>query len=225
MKKLLIALSGSCAVFTGAAHAADIGPVMDPAKWYVHLGAEGVLFDSALNSGTISGVPLPATAAAHVTNNLTASIEVGRYVTDNISFSLSAGLPPTNDIYGDGALAGLGRIGSATYGAFIIGGQYHITSLGQFKPYVGAGVSYDVIFGTSDGSIIKNFHVDNGFGFALQAGAEYDISEHIGLFVDAKKLFANAHATGNEFGSPKLPMDANLRLNPWLVSAGLNIRF
>ncbi len=224
MKKLLLGIAMSCVLLTSVAQAAEKMSVMPPEKWFVHVGATGVFFNSGLDSISVGGFSPPG-AAAHVTDNITANLEIGRYLTDHVSMSLFAGIPPTNDVVADGTIAGLGRLGSATYGAIILGAQYHFNMMGKLKPYLGAGVSYDAIFSNSDGAL-KSFHVDNGVGVALQAGTEIDLSEHLGLFVDVKKLFASAHATGLEPTMHGLaPVDATLHLNPWIVSAGLNLRF
>jgi len=53
MKKLLLAVSASCALFSGAAHAADIGPVMETKDWFVNIGGTYVMPNSA---GTL---PIP----------------------------------------------------------------------------------------------------------------------------------------------------------------------
>ena len=211
MKKFLMA---SAAIFTlaTAAHAADVAPVvMEQKDWFVHVGGAGVFFNSGLTSTNV-----PAILNTTVSDNITVTTEFGRYITNNISLSLSAGLPPTNDLFVTTG-AGTARTGSATYGSAILGGQYHFNRAGTVKPYLGGGVAYNIIFGTTSTNATP-VNIDNGFGAVLQAGVELDVSSNVGVFMDVKKMFYTAHVT-------KGAIDEQVRLDPWIVSAGLAFRF
>ncbi len=199
MKKLMMILAATT-VMSAAALAGD-------GKTFVHVGGAGVLFNSGLVKANNPGV-----TAASVTDNLTVTVEAGRYLTDNFSLSLAAGFPPTNDLLTNGA-----KSGTATYGSVIAGGQYHITSLGSFQPYVGAGLAYNITFSTSKlaGADIV---IDNGFAPVLQIGAEMPVNNNLGVFVDVKKMFYTAHVT-------KGALIEDVRLDPWIISAGLAVRF
>jgi outer membrane protein len=209
MKKILLGLLLSCAGFVGAAQADDA--VLPQKMWFVHVGAAGVLFDSGL-----SATNNPAVLNATVTNNFTATLEVGAYLTDNISVSLAGGFPPTNDLMTTTA-AGTAKSGTATYGSLILGAQYHFNELGAIRPYIGGGLAYNITFNTTvvAGSPLQ---IDNNFGGVLQAGMEAPVSDNMGVFVDVKKMFATAHAT-------KGALQEDIRLNPWIISAGLNFTF
>ena len=57
--------------------------------------------------------------------------------------------------------------------------QYHFDTASAFKPYVGAGFNYTLIFdedteGPLAGTSLK---LDNSFGLAAQLGADYDVSD------------------------------------------------
>jgi outer membrane protein len=211
MKTLTAALLFSFSIFSGIAHATDNDIVLPQKLWFVHVGAAGVLFDSGLVTANN-----PAILNTTVTNNFTASLELGRYLTDQFSVSLSAGLPPTNDVMTTTG-AGTNKTGSATYGSLILDAQYHFNMDGDIRPYVGAGVAYNMTFNTSvvSGSSLK---IDNNFGAVLQAGVEAPISENVGVFLDVKKMFATAHAT-------KGALQEDIRLNPWIISAGVSFSF
>ena len=105
MKKLIAAWALSCAAFTGAAHAADVGPVMDQKDWFVKIGGTFVTPDSA---GTLPRLLRPVT----VSNAFTGSVEAGRFFGDRFSLSLTAGIPPTHDILVSGAKAGTVTLGA-----------------------------------------------------------------------------------------------------------------
>jgi outer membrane protein len=59
-------------------------------------------------------------------------------------------------------------------------------------------------------------------GVAFQAGADIMIDQHWGVFVDAKKAILRTNATG--FLGP-LPVRADVRLDPTVLSGGVTYRF
>ena len=212
----LFAAALLCCVSVGSAHAED-GVALPENMWFVHVGAAGVLFNSGLNAATPS---FPSSAYnVKATDNFTALVEVGRYLNDNISFTLAAGLPPTDDLWITVNGNNASRVGSVTYGSVIAAAQYHFNLSPQFRPYVGIGASYNITFSTQPNNPpYTSLSVANGFGAVLQAGAEMDVTKNVGVFVDVKKMFASTTVT-----VPGRVVDAHM--NPWIISAGLNFRF
>jgi outer membrane protein len=98
--------------------------------------------------------------------------------------------------------------------------QYHFKGLGAFKPYIGAGGAYAVIFNSPDGAIQK-LNVDGAPAFVAQVGFDYALNQTWGLFVDAKKLFLSVNADGL-LGAPAT---AKVKLDPLVVSGGVVYRF
>lgn len=97
--------------------------------------------------------------------------------------------------------------------------QYRPTPNATVSPYLGAGVSYMAFF---DGEDRNGFDVDldDGFGFALQAGADWNLSGAWTLNLDAKKVWFDADATING-GALK----SNVGLDPWVMSLGVGRKF
>lgn len=97
--------------------------------------------------------------------------------------------------------------------------QYRPTPNSTISPYVGAGVSYMAFF---DGKDKNGFDVDldNGFGVALQAGADWNLSGPWTLNLDAKKVWFDTDATINS-GALK----SSVSLDPWVVSVGVGRKF
>ena len=97
--------------------------------------------------------------------------------------------------------------------------QYRPLSSGRISPYVGAGVNYMLFYSGKD----KNgftVDLDNGFGYALQAGADIGIQGPWSLNVDVKKVWFNTDANIND-GALKSDVD----LDPWVVSIGVGRKF
>ncbi len=101
----------------------------------------------------------------------------------------------------------------------IVTAQYRPTPNNRISPYVGAGVSYMAFFEGKD----KNgftVDIDDGFGVALQAGADINLSGPWTLNVDAKKVWFDTDASING-GALK----SNVNLDPWVVSLGVGRKF
>jgi len=97
--------------------------------------------------------------------------------------------------------------------------QYRPLTHGRFSPYVGAGVNAMLFY---DGKDKNSFQVDldNGFGYALQAGADIGIQGPWSLNLDVKKVWFNTDASIND-GALKSSVD----LDPWVASVGVSRKF
>ena len=207
MKKFLIATASICAMSV-AAHAADVVPVvMDPKDWFVKIGGSYVMPDS---NGTLRGRGATTITAG---NAFTGTIEAGRFLTNRFSLSLTAGIPPTHEIFANG----IDTNTTLTMGAFALDGQFHLVNNDKFDAYLGGGLAYNVYFSTTNPGITS---ASNGFAPVLQAGVEYKANETFGIFVDVKKEF---FTTTINYIIPALSFQE--RLDPLVVTAGVAIHF
>jgi outer membrane protein len=97
--------------------------------------------------------------------------------------------------------------------------QYHPMPAAKVSPYVGAGVNYMLFYSGKD----KNgftVDVDDGFGWALQAGADIALTGPYSVNLDVKKVFFSTDASVNG-GALK----SKVHLDPWVVSAGIGYKF
>ena len=97
--------------------------------------------------------------------------------------------------------------------------QYRPAPEARVSPYVGAGINYMLFF---DGKDQNGFTVDleDGFGYALQAGADVALTGPWTLNVDVKKVWFDTEATVN---GGALTSDVNL--DPLVVSVGIGRKF
>ena len=98
--------------------------------------------------------------------------------------------------------------------------QYHFTPDSKFSPYVGAGLNYTITYNDSHGSDTTSLSAGNGIGVALQAGADYWISEHWGVNFDVKKIWLDVDASVNSGA-----ITGNVELNPLIIGTGVSYRF
>jgi len=97
--------------------------------------------------------------------------------------------------------------------------QYHFAPAAKVSPYVGAGVNYMIFYNGSDKNNF-DLDIDNGFGFALQAGVDVAVSGPWSANLDVKKVFFETDATDNRNG-----VKSKVKLDPWVVSAGFGYKF
>lgn len=198
MKKTLLAVAALCALTSGAAMAQQ-----QEGNWQVRLRA--VHLDSANKDST--GLALS------VNDKWIPEVDISYYFTPNFAAELILTYPQKHDVRSNGA-----KIGTLKHLPPTLLGQYHVTGLGPFKPYVGAGINYtrfsqvNVLGGAAD---VKR----NSWGPALQVGFDYALDKNWSLNLDVKKVYieTDVYAGGAKAGT--------FKVNPLLVGVGVGYRF
>ena len=170
----------------------------------------------ATNGQIVSG------GTAEASNNMSVTFDLGYQITNNISATVTSGIPVKPHVTGEGAAASLGILGKVRYGPAIFAGQYQFPKIGRFRPYVGGGAAYAIIFKNFDGSV-KTLNVHNNWGSVVQGGAEYEVNSQYTLFFDFKEVWLAVKADG--VLSDGTPVKARVTLNPSLVTLGIKFHF
>ena len=103
---------------------------------------------------------------------------------------------------------------------------YHIPVAKGVLPYVGAGVNYTIFYGKKNGPAIADMTYKNKFAFAAQLGADFDVSKKWFINVDIKKIglkTQNDVTTVPAAGGATVHSDT--KINPWLFSLGVGLKF
>lgn len=217
---MMMGASASAADLAGApevapSHKAELTP------WQVRLRAVGVLPDFSNRALTVNGAILPG-ARVGVTDTVIPELDITYYFTKNIAAELILGVT-RHTAYGAGSIAGLGVLGRSWLLPPTLTLQYHFTDFGAFKPYIGGGINYTWFFNTNSNAL-SGFSLRDNVGYAVQFGFDYALNEHWGVNVDAKRIFLLTTASGNlGVGGPRVTTP--LRIDPWLVGAGITYRF
>lgn len=95
--------------------------------------------------------------------------------------------------------------------------QYH-KDICNFKPYVGAGVTY-AHFYNAEHPGLASVKYDDAFGAALQAGVDYKLTPKVYLNADVKQIFLSTDVTVNN------TITAKANLNPTVLGVGVGYRF
>jgi len=203
----------------GVLHA-QAGGAAQASPWFGRIAALGAFYHSSATIATNGQLLTGATAT--VSNNQTATFDVGYDFTRNLFALLMVGVPPTPAVTGQGTVTSLGALGRVRYGPAILTAGYRVPTGGAFRPYVGTGAAYAIIVKNHDAAV-SQLDVHNNWGFVLQGGAEYRLNRTWDVFADFKQLWLAVDADGLLVGGVRVK--ARVTLNPSLVSAGIKCRF
>jgi outer membrane protein len=145
-------------------------------------------------------------------------IDVSYFFTPQWAVELVLTYPQKQTIRAGGA-----DIGSLKHLPPTLTAQYHVTTLGAFKPYVGAGLNYtrfsNVSFDPTVQAALQPSLSKNSFGLAVQAGFDYEVSKSTYVNVDVKKvqIRTDVSSAGTKVGT--------FKVDPWLIGIGIGRRF
>lgn len=140
-------------------------------------------------------------------------LDISYFFTPNIAAELVLTYPQKHEVFLDGA-----NVGSFKHLPPTLLGQYHFHPIGQFTPYVGAGINF---------TRISSVHLLNGagdlesssVGLALQAGVDLKINQNWSLNLDLKRINIRSDVMAGGATVSRVKVD------PTLVSVGIGYRF
>jgi outer membrane protein len=139
-------------------------------------------------------------------------------ITRDTSLLLMVGIPPKPTITGEATIASLAGLGKVHYRPTTLNAFYRFRNREAFRPYVGLGATYLSFFKDYDATFSR-LSVPDTWGFVLEAGAEYQLSQKCGLFFDVKEMWVPADAYQLPGGA--VAIGHRVRLDSSLVSAGI----
>lgn len=183
--------------------------------WSVRLRATYLETVDKSDAFTALGINFAANAVS-VSDKLIPEIDVDYAFTDTISAELVLTIPQTHDV----TLAGVGKLGSFKHLPPTLLMQYRAFSGGAFRPYVGLGVNYTLIWDANLSVAGVPLSLDNhSLGLAAQIGADWKIDDHWSFNVDVKRaaIRSDVHAGASTLTKAKL--------DPWLYAVGVRYDF
>jgi outer membrane protein len=185
-----------------AAHAGDTTP------WLVRVRA--VNLDSANKDSTGLGLSID--------DKVIPEVDISYFVTPQFAVELVLTYPQKHTISANGT-----EIGSLKHLPPTLTAQYHVTTLGAFKPYVGAGINYtrfsDVQFHPAVQAALQPSIDKSSFGLALQAGFDWALTDRVVLNLDVKKVQIRTDVSS--FGVKA----GEFKVDPLLIGVGVGYRF
>ncbi len=194
----------------------------------IKLLATAVLPDGAITDINVNVPGLPATTQTKANDNVTPTIAVEWFVTNNVSVETIAGMTQHDVDATAGLPAGAELVSNAKLIPATVTAKYHF-DLGGVKPYVGAGPAYFLWVSDDPGAAtlplgVTDTDLSNELGLALQAGFDLPLDDTgLGLSVDVKRYFIDT--TARWFVGNTLAIETEHKLDPWVISAGVAYRF
>lgn len=209
--KNLLVISTAIAAAVSSAPTALAGNVEDP--WIIRLRAIDVIPDESADIDIIGGT-------AEISNQVVPELDISYFFSENIAAELILATNP-HDVSVTGTTLGDVDLGDVTLLPPTLTLQYHFAPRASFRPYVGAGVNYTMFYDNDPGQAIS-VNYDNGFGFALQAGADIPVNETYFFNVDVKKVFLSTDVTVD---AGVATVGADVGIDPWIIGVGVGRRF
>ena len=187
-----------------------------------------VLPDGAITDINVNLPGLPATTQTKASNNITPTLAIEYFVTNNVSIETIAGITQHDVDATAGLPVGAELVSDARLIPAAVTLKYHF-DLGRVKPYIGAGPSYFLWVSDDPGAAtlplgVTETNLSNELGFALQAGFDLPVNDKgLGLSVDVKRYFIST--TAQWFAGRTLAIETEHKLDPWVISAGISYRF
>ena len=211
MKKIILSAVFGILFFSNAA-AQETTKTDDFKRWQARFRWVSVMPNESATIETIGG-------DVEISKSFIPELDFTYYFTENIAAELILGTT-NHDVKAVGTALGDVNLGDVWLLPPTLTLQYHF-NISDFKPYVGAGVNYTIFYNADPGAVV-DVDYENGFGYALQLGFDYDLDDTWFLNVDAKYIGLSTDVTVDA-GIATVP--AEVDINPLLIGFGVGVRF
>jgi outer membrane protein len=162
-----------------------------------------------------------------VGNSVMPEIDFTYMATDHIGLELIAATT-RHGLSGQGSLSGLPDLGHTWVLPPTLTLQYHFMPEAKIRPYVGAGINYTLFYGEGTSSELdaaigaSNLDLSNSFGWAAQAGVDFDLNEKMFLNLDIKYIDMSTTA---RVTTGALVNSVDVKINPIVIGVGIGMKF
>lgn len=178
----------------------------ETSPWSVRLAATWL---QTTDGSSNSAVPVT------IEDKLIPELDVSYAFTEHWSADLVLTIPQEHTVKSAGT-----RLGTFKHLPPTLLAKYNFSPIGAFRPYIGAGANFTLIFDDDLYAGPTRLKLENfSVGPAGQAGFDWTLSEKWAFNVDVKRVFLRTDVTA---GGTKL---TEARLDPWLYSVGLRYAF
>lgn len=194
--------------------------------WQIKVLGTAVLPDGEINSVEFDTVGLPATTQTRANDNYVPTLAIEYFLTPNVSLETICCVTQ-HDVDATAGLPGAELVSDAKLVPATLTVKYHFNP-GGLSPYIGAGPTYFLFFDEEPGAAtlplgITGQNLSNELGLAVQAGVDIPVGRNFAVSLDAKRYFVGTTATWYAGGTPRIQTEHDL--DPWVLSAGVGVRF
>lgn len=196
-------------------------------KIQIKLLGTAVLPDGKITAKPVDIVPLPATTQTAASDNYVPTVAVEYFVSPNFSVETICCLTE-HHVSGTTGLPGAELVSHAKLIPATVTAKLHFP-VGPLKPYVGAGGTYFLWVDSKPGAAtlplgVTRTTLSSKAGAVLQGGIDIPLGDRgFGLSFDAKKYFVSTAARW--YVGSTLAIQTEHKLDPWVLSAGVSMRF
>src|SRR5690606_1551755 len=223
MRKSILLLAGLAAALCAAPAMAGKAD----GKLQVKLLGTAVLPDGELDSIETDLVGLPAGLRTKANDNVVPAVALEYFFSPAVSVEAICCVPQ-HDVDGTTGLPGAELVSDAKLIPATLTLKYHFNP-GGLSPYLGVGPALFLFFGEDPGSTAvalgaDDFELSNELGVALQAGIDIPVNDRgLSVSLDAKRYFIGTTARWYAGGTKVI--ETKHDLDPWVLSAGIGLRF
>lgn len=219
MRNTLLVATAAAAVTLGAmpAQAQQAGDVL--------FRVRAIMVAPNEDAGPVT--PSFPTGSVDVDNAYAPEVDFTYMFTNNIGAELILGTTK-HGIGGTDALAGLGNVATTWVLPPTLTLQYHFAPESHIRPYVGAGINYTIFYSSNPSDSLESaigqtdVSLDDSFGYALQAGIDFDITPRIFGNIDVKYIDMDTTATLTTAGVGQNKVDVSI--DPLVFGIGIGLR-
>ncbi len=186
----------------------------DKDRWIIR--ARALLFDPS-DSANVSSIG----GSADVDEQYAPELDVTYLMTEHWGFEFSLSVPPL-DVTATNTSLGQLDFGTVWLLSPTLMLQHHFRpDSSMFRPYLGAGINFTHFF-NEDLSAIDDIDYEDNFGFAFQAGFDYELNKNWALNLEVKKILIDTDA---RVRSGTSRFRADIDIDPWVFGVGIAYRF
>ncbi len=183
------------------------------------------------DNGEVSGPGLPPKNSVDVKSSSSIGMSVNYFQNNNISYQVYIAPLIDFDIHASGTLEGMGHLSTVDVLLPTVLVNYTFDDLGNFKPYIGAGINYTIFSNeeptaTLNGALGGNTDVqlDNSLGLAFQVGLRFNLNKQ--WYLNANYLWIDVDSTANiDTDAVGTKRTVDLKIDPSVVYVSVGYRF
>lgn len=209
------------------AAASPLAAAYEEGQWLTRFGYAAVAPDSSSSSALGDVV--------EVDDGSSLGISFTYMVTPTVGVEVLGALPFSHDIKGTGALAGI-DVGETKHLPPTVSLQWYPKMEGKLQPYLGVGLNYTTFFSEdttpeftavaavlAPGTTSTSLDLDDSFGLALQAGADYALNDKWLINAAVWNIDIETSADVRFDGVTAAVVDVTI--DPWVYMIGAGYRF
>lgn len=192
----------------------------------VYMRVRGILVAPTESSSGI--LPAFPTEKVSVNNSAMPEVDFTYMATDNIGLELIAATTKHSASGKTGVTGGIGKLASTWVLPPTLTAQYHFAPGGKVRPYVGAGVNYTLFYSEDASRGLEaavgptKVRMKSSFGWAAQAGIDFDLNDRMFLNVDVK--YIDIDTTARLSTTAAGVQRVRISLDPIVVGVGVGFR-